>query len=349
MFRTALERLEAGIGEVVAYATTNDSIRAQLGDMPEMGTPTSVEARLLQVAAKVPASAQWKVMDHCAAIGRLYALYEQYAESVLSDWLSFRRQDLKFSELPEELQGSYRIGFAEVLGSLSEAKYSHLSFDAMVTEYSKSSRGEVSYTLYPECLIYHRNNLRLAELTAITGRCEAGDFGHWLADSRDIAGHFESKKKLTELSESKLKDFVQYRNDAAHGGIATDEIMGLQQIGDLADFLLALCRSYNQMIDHTALNYMIEREAAHKIGMVSEVYSGNIVVGIVEGTALRVGDRIATLTEKSCHYHSIVSLQLDNRSVDHVEVANSREVGFGLSSPALNRAKLVTIPGLVRR
>ncbi|UOA28237.1 hypothetical protein DSM107133_02982 [Pseudosulfitobacter sp. DSM 107133] len=135
-------------------------MRAVLSRVERQLEPTILHDDLCTLRGLAPEDIRWRVMDHCSAVGRIYAVYEHFCENVLHDWLHFLSARKPFLDLPEQIVGSYRTGFAHIVSRLPSPRYDHLSVEDLVSGYDAALKGESTYSLAPECLTHHQSNLR---------------------------------------------------------------------------------------------------------------------------------------------------------------------------------------------
>ncbi len=343
MILKPLERLQLGATALTSYITANDGMRSVLGRLPICSEPTELEFELTSLRHTAPTIPQWRILDHCSAVGRIYALYEQFAESILSEWIEFRSADVKFPDLPKGLKDGYTEGFPYILSMLHKNRYEHLSRENLVAQYHQALSGSSRYKLQSECLTHHQNNLRWDDLGQIFARCGIDGIGIWVQQSKSLQLHFQSTRKIQEQTSTKLKELVEYRNAAAHGTVAVDEILGTQKLIDIIQFVMCLCDTLSQLVNHEALKVMLEDGRVSCVGTITENLSSNIVIAIVEGVVLKTGSLIAVSTDSSYHRMTIESIQINGTPLAEVNIANAKEIGMKLNSNAPKRGRIIPI------
>lgn len=343
MLSSALTRLKNGVEGARAFLDANHVAREMASRFQVGLEPSHLEYdfdRLRQIA---PSPTAWRIFDHCAAMSRLYALFEQFCESVLADWIEFRTKGVKFVNLPEEIQNAYALGFPIALQDSKKVRYSHLIAADMISEYSNALKGEKEFRLTPECLTSHKGNIRWDEISGMFGRCGVEGLTSWVGLNTNLIDHFQEKKKILEQANSKLSEFVRYRNDAAHGLVAPDEILGRDQICDYAEFIVALCTCLSELVSHSAVEFLISSGIASDIGIVKEVKKNCVVVCNVEGANINLGDRLHLLTHRSCSVRVVNGLMLDDSPKNNIVVAVATEVGIQFDMPGIRRARVVAV------
>lgn len=346
MFSDEYEGLCAELDAIVAHSRANAEMRAVLSRVERQLEPTIIHNDLCALRGLAPEDIRWRVMDHCSAVGRLYAVYEHFCENVLHEWLYFLSARKPFLDLPEQIVGSYQTGFAHIVSRLPSPRYDHLSIEDLVSGYDTALKGELTYSLAPECLSHRQSNLRWNELTEIYRRFGILDVGEWLSKDDEIKDFFgNAGARTVEQITSKLSELVQYRNDASHGLVSVDEILGQQQFMEFATFIRVLCSSLNALHRRYALALLQETGDAQKIGTLTEKFRGNVVIVKVTNGTLEKGQAISFLADGYCVERRVLSMQVDDVEVSAMSFVGEVEVGIKLDR-GISRKKAAVITNL---
>lgn len=338
--------LARAIDDIVAarsFLVVNAQLRAILGSHRPSFEPDILSHDLHEVSLLAPDVVSWRVQDHCAAVSRIYAIFEKYCESILADWIGFRVQGCLYAELPEKMITAYPEGVLTVLGAIKHVRYSHLSEKEIIGEYNKALEGGNDFRIAPECLTYHRNNLRLPDVIEMFEKSGVRNCDSWLAKHPSLSDHFQTGKKLNEQTASKLWDFIKYRNDAAHGSVIVDEILSQNEIESFCDFIVSLMIALDELVSSNVVDWLEQNGRASQIGAVNEIFSDNIVVANIEGITIRTGDSLFLKNSKSCTIRKIEMIKVNDDHVPEVVVANPMEVGLKFNGPAPKRAAIFSI------
>jgi hypothetical protein len=341
-----LLRLETGIRAAINFFQCNNAMKTLIEAQSAHMEPSILEAQLHQQRYLLVEDTQARILTHCASISWMYALFEQFCEAILGDWIDFRSKDCLFSDLPEKMQEGYKSGLIMILSNLSNPRYGHLSENNLIANYDRALNNERGFTLTPECLTHHKNNLRWPDLLEIFGRCGIGDLEGWAANHPLLTDYFDSPRKIVERLIRKLSVFIQYRNEAAHGKIDVDQILGLEDLEDYANFLIAVCAVIDELVRKHKLQRLDSMEVVGSLGSVSESLSNHIMVGTIEGVSIKVGDYLYLLGERRCVQRQILSLQLSGVEQVSLVIAKPTEVGIKLDGPVVNRARIYRAPHL---
>jgi hypothetical protein len=285
--------------------------------------------------------AEERIFRHCAIMTQLYGIYELFAESTLSFWLSRLPRYQAFPDLPEAFKNAYREGIAHVIRNIERRRYRHLTLPSVLGKYLASVQGDSSWEFVDDALTSHESNLRHSQFVRMFN--SVGLEGVWqsLEENTHIIEHkaeSDSNKSLEQL----VLDLVTFRNEASHG--APDEILGSDVLNEWIGFVRAFCSALADVITHR----VVSAEATYKpnsvIGTVTETLRDNIVIVTCELGMLRVGESIYFLREKDCTNAKIESLHLND--VNHEEIHIDQigiEVGVKTSIKVRGNTRLVRL------
>jgi hypothetical protein len=78
MFPALLAKVFQQVDTVKRSIETTDEARNLLSAPEEI-------PELASLRSKAPTTTEWRIYDHCAALTRLYAIYERFVEEVIAD------------------------------------------------------------------------------------------------------------------------------------------------------------------------------------------------------------------------------------------------------------------------
>lgn len=344
MYSDKFDSLCIELDAIAAHGQANVKMRNVLSRVENRLELSTLEEELYDLKQGAPAAIQWRVMDHCSAVARLYAVYEHYCENILHDWLQFLTARKPFLELPEQIIRNYPKGFAHIISLLPSSRYEQLSVEDMVAGYNLALMGAASYNLIPECLTHHRMNLRWEELREIYQRFGMMDVADWLSKDTEIINFFETagKRTIDQIS-AKLAELVQYRNDASHGAVSVGEILGHQQFSEFANFIRIICSSLNDMHRRYALELLLDTSEAQKVGAVTERLRGNIIICKMKSGTVSKGQIVSFLADGYCVERRVLSMQIDGVEVEAISFIGELELGIKLDRDiSRNKAAVLT-------
>jgi hypothetical protein len=135
--------------------------------------------------------------------------------------------------------------------------------------------------------------------------------------------------------ENELRDFIDYRNEAAHGPVSVDSLIGLSSLLEFADFIERLCQTIRELVSWAIIKLKAESEGAVKIAKITEHFENDAIIATtVSQCALSVGDTFYICGQSSCYPATIASAQLNGVSHVSVDVEARVEVGLKFNPPA---------------
>jgi hypothetical protein len=122
MFERLLEIVKLDIATVRAIIQTNNKLRSTIFSQDNLNQQelehSSEFSSLLKI---VPNDIEWQVYDSCAAVTRLYAIYESFVENLIEEWIRLLPKIVSnYSELGEKIQNTHREGTARLLLDLNK-------------------------------------------------------------------------------------------------------------------------------------------------------------------------------------------------------------------------------------
>lgn len=313
-----------------AYLSATSEMRRIAFTPPAYSEPSILDSDLAGVKEGAPDHVRWRVIEHTLTVGHLYALYESYCEELLRDWIGFLTQRFSFLDLPEKLVEGYKEGFARLSSMLPSPRHPMLTIDSIVENYHSALRGDETYNLDPECLTYHRNNLRWTDLCQLFARCGVDNLGDWVGSCAVTVNFFDGGPgHVVDQLSSKLTDLIQYRNDCSHGLADADEILGYEDLLDMIDLILALANALDQLIIWKKLEILLERGEAASAGKVSEVFrkAGAFICTSVEGR-FEVGRTVYIKTGANMNIDEIISIRINDTDATVVDAVAGQEIGI---------------------
>lgn len=343
MYSAFLERTLKSIHALKRHLATSEALRSSIAegilkcksDVPCFALPP------MPVDA-APERLEWRVIDHCTAVTRVYAIYEQFAQEMIREHLSLLQSRMAFEDLPDETRKAYRKGLAEILLKKDGPRYGNLNLPDMIAQYDRALTGK-SYVLEPQALLITEQNLRMQELNRLFTACGIASVDVWLEKHGAVVSFFAKEGRLAASAEHEMAELIKYRNDAAHGSINVDNLLGLDYLYEFCDFISSVCQALSERVQMTAIERLLSVGAAQKVGQVSECFRSNtVLVAKVTGRFL-VGDTIYLCGENYCLKREILSLQIQDIAHNSVFLDEVTEVGFGISEAGRNKSQIIVI------
>ncbi|HEY9799604.1 MAG TPA: MAE_28990/MAE_18760 family HEPN-like nuclease [Leptolyngbyaceae cyanobacterium] len=185
MFQNILESIKININTVRSIIKTNDKLMNILfSSSAGIKTEISEETKLILNTAlpEIPKLREWRIYEHCAAVTRLYAIYENFVEELISNWLIIL-PDLypQYSDLEETIRENHQEGVGKLLIELKKKKsrYEHLSPEKVMQGLFYGTTGEKKYELLPDAFLIQEQNLRRDTKESLGQIREVGKITEW--------------------------------------------------------------------------------------------------------------------------------------------------------------------------
>src|SRR6266404_3350668 len=172
MYEPLVERLVRNIVAIKKQIQLSGAIRSMVGDRSLKCTNASgLCFDIGAVYDAAPDTTDWRIIDHCSAVTRLYAVYERFVEEILGAHLQYLEQNVAYGDLDEKFRLQHRRSIGQILLDLDKDRYKDtLSFDSILDDISGIFHGQ-KYRLLPQAMLAHDQNLRMKDLGSLFERC----------------------------------------------------------------------------------------------------------------------------------------------------------------------------------
>jgi hypothetical protein len=292
-----------------------------------------------------PDKLEWRIIDHCAAVTRIYAIYEQFVHEMVREHLSLLQSRMSFGELPVAIQASYRSGMAKIIEKIDGPRFGDLDLAKLVGGYNSALMGE-DYVLEPRAMLMQEQNLRFQELQRFLNACGIEDVGTWIEQHRSIKSFFAVGGRLSASAANEMAELIKYRNDAAHGSIDISDILNINGLVEFCEFVMAVCEALSERVQLAGLKILEAQSHVRVGGRIKESLRGGLVaIGEMAGQ-YKVGETIYLCGGDYCLERRVVSLQLDDVSHEAVDLAPPAELGILLDAPGKKGAFVMIVEPL---
>lgn len=278
-------------------------------------------------------------VSSCAT--RLYAIYENFVHQVVSDYLDAIPELKRFATLSAGFQQEYRIGISYLLGRLDHARYHHLKHENVIGWYHGAITNTTPYRFVAEALIRHEENLRLQVVDSLLSRVQLPGIREWISNHGEVLALYTEHTAVHEQLEAELRNFVQLRNDAAHGNIA--DLVGPDAQLRFCDMIESLILAIASYIHRCVLHMREEAGKVKRIGKVTEVFprKGVFIAQIDSRVTVQVGLQVHFIGLGYCGALPIMSLQLDDEPIaGFTSTQPNLEVGVRVSGLPKKNAEI---------
>lgn len=225
---------------------------------------------------KPPQKLAWQIFDHCAAVSRLYALFEQTICDLVTEYTGLLPTVVpKFSDLCDRSRNQLRIGIGTILTKWGPDKplYSSIREESIAAGFADGLRGK-PYHLLADAFLVSPENFRSTALGRLFSDLGFDDAISFARKYEGVRQFIETRLSSTETLESYLDLFVRTRNESSHGNIST--IASAKQIIDYADFLCELFNAFAILLRSDILKRGTMTGQTQDVAEILHVYTGGI-------------------------------------------------------------------------
>ncbi len=311
MYQQFLIKAQEDIATIRSIIKTNENLRNLI-----LTSSTKQNSKIIKILKQdIPKTRNWRIYDHCSAVTKLYAIYENFVKELIRDWLGVLSSlFVSYSDLDERIKNTHRIGIGRLLLDLKKNRYKHLSIDEVISGLYYGISKEKEYDLLPDAFLFHEQNLRREILEKLLADSGIDNTWNWIEKHRNIKNFVEEIRGSQNTAEGELNELISYRNDAAHGAII-DDFLGFNALLELCDFIEGLCQAVAELFAYKTIKYQEENGKAKKIGEITEWFDRRkaaVAVAKLEEITLSVGDRCYLINENIswCQFTTIESIQI---------------------------------------
>ncbi len=327
MHTALLDRSLEAFAAVRKHVSFSANLRDQVAQ-PSFGCKAEGEKcfDISAILGEAADATSWRVIDHCAAITRTYALFESFVLQLLREYLLFLSGAYTLTALGPEFKAKYTRGLGQIMLDQDKQRYSYIDITKLIAGANEALTDGAGYQIQPEALLRNEQNLRMTELHRLFSQCGLTNVEAWVTSHSVVADFFKDQSRLSETAESELRQIVDYRNAAAHGDV--DEVLGVEVLVEFTEFMEALCLSIVDFIQYDTLRRAKELGRATVVGHISERYHDDIIVAKITNATLAVGDSLYVFGKGLTMTAEVRSIQLDDVDVAAATVVDETEVGL---------------------
>jgi hypothetical protein len=324
------ENVHRRIAAICAVSQFNDHIRSHVIDEADLSAAAAAAgaARYVEARRHVAEALQWKVFSHCASVTRLYALYEAFVYDLIAAWLKAAPSlYTSYAQLPEALVTQHRVGVGVLLQKFGGgARTEDLTELGIVGPLYSGLSGQQEFALIPDAFFIDLRNLRHDELCGLFRRVSLGDLSAWLAEHSELQAMCDSAG--TTLV-GRLKELVEYRNEAAHAREDIRETLGVSAFQEIANFIQALCSALHQFVVVRYVDVLQDMGRLETLGTVTEYLpqADACILTVQAAVRLSVGDDVIARGRHTCFPTKITDLQDHDRPLQTFDAVPGHELG----------------------
>lgn len=335
MYEALFERAKINIDALKVHLKSSQAMRIHLRRVIDSG------GNIDGLDHDAFGSVDWKILDHCLVVTRLYAIYEHFCHYILSAHLGVIEKHCVYQQLSESLKTNHRTGVSRIIERIENPRYKDIDLPSFVEGYQQAISGK-SYKLEPAAMLHHDQNLRLADLHGLMVRCGIEGLEGWLNQHPALDSFFKQTSGTATTVESKLTDMIKYRNEAAHFGLTIDEVLSETVLEEHCNFMIALLRALTDKVCDAGLDLLISTKNACVSGNVTEVFRKNKACVITATGKFALGEEVYIRGGTTCELAKILNIRMSDKDVPSVEV-NNEEVGLLLSVVPSKFSEVITL------
>ena len=333
MFQQLLQQAKDNISTVRAIIKTNENIRIILLNENKITQTTSEDyIKIIDTLKKdIPKTKEWRIYDHCAAVTKLYAIYENFVEDLIRDWLNLLPElFLNYDDLEERIRTTHQFGVGKLLLDLNKNRYEHLSIKEVINGLYLGVNNTDKYELLPDAFLFHEQNLRREILDKLLADAGISNAWQWVNRHKSMKKFIEEIRGGQNTSEGELNELISYRNDAAHGALI-DDFLGFNALLELCDFVESICEALIDLVTYKVIKQKERIGKAQKIGEITEWFQKpQAGVAQVTDISLKTNSNLFLVNENIayCQPAVIQSIQIEGKTIQEVKATQNMEIGL---------------------
>lgn len=285
--------------------------------------------------------ANLKVFSVSSCVTRLYAVYENFIESVISDYLDILVENLRYSELSDGFKSEYRVGISHILQKIDQGRYEHLQHEKIIHWYHEALRNNEKYRFVTDALTRHEQNLRLNIVNNLLAKIDLKNLQEWISKNNHTVSLFPDEESTYTRLESEIKNFVQLRNDASHGVL--DSLDGSENLERFCTLVEKITSSIACYLSHSIILIMESKGNARRVGQVTEVFgqSGAFILKGDTGETFSINEKLYFIGNSYSCSQGIESIRISDQDVQSFTITTSDdEVGLKCSQLIKKKSKV---------
>jgi hypothetical protein len=287
--------------------------------------------------------AEEKIFRHCAVIGQLYSLYENFSEDLLAAWLNRLSKYYKHDELSLKFQARYRRGISKILADINKNKHRKIDLEKVVDRYLGAIRNDINWEIIPEAITSHENNLRSSELAEMFKSSNIENVLGMIDEDVNIRSYLSLGLAENPLASKVLDNFVQYRNDATHGD--PENILGVSALYSWVEFIYLLNQALYYIITVNIIKENIRTSPHIVIGEIIKLYSNNISIVKMCSGSIEVQKKYYIVKNNKYNILDVLSIQIEGIDTKKVSFSGKEiDIGIKTSNEVVNGSLLVSMP-----
>lgn len=351
MFRSHSEKFNANVSKTIDIVHWQEELRNLIYPPSNQPEEAAENVELLETFRTTsPPKIDWRIHDHCAAISRLYALFEEAICEIVTDYVRLTPKYFpKFEDLREPFRKQYRIGIGTILTKWAPSN-SLFPFaeENIAAGLADGLRGYDKYNLLADAFLLTSENFRWSTVNKILSDIGIDKPMSLIEKDQHLSSFKEQSLMDLGSPANYLDSFVRARNEAAHGTITN--VLGIKKLKEYAEFISIIVAAIGRLLCSDLIKQGLKTGETVLSAKVIKKFSDNVVVvEAVTNTSLTVGD-ILYVGKKNVIRAEVVSIRTGSTQHDKIELGALQRFGLKMDVPLkenflLYRIKPETDPG----
>lgn len=275
-------------------------------------------------------SSTGKTIQYNAVIISLYGSFENYIDSIISNYLDIVFSNTEtYEALPDKIQGKYKNKIGEFLSTPRHFYGIDIPLNNVIENYLEVLKSNFSGNINKEFLLMHSGNLRMEQVCSVMTELGIENMGqkifkHPLMKNFQIdALGFDENDYELKVSRNRpelsihLDKLVEQRNSVAHGWVEENRI----SVHDLTTYVIPFLKILAQVILRLLLcesyKYVtLESTGFSKVPLT--VIDNHIVCLHIEGQTINNGDYIIYDVKNKLNCAQIKRIEIDRKPVNFI-------------------------------
>jgi len=338
MFDSLLTRTRKEFSTTISIVDTHEALRAITFDTLAAPDLKTRNEELVDVASRAPLRTSWLLYDHCAAVTRLYAIFEGFIEEVVKGYLDALPELFpRYADLPLRIRTQHRVGVAQILLRLGkEGLFGGLSESHVIGGIAAGHQSE-KYYLFADAYLIDPQNYRAELLNQIFGYLDFTDIWSGV-ENHELVRSFMLTRDPLETPKSLLKKLVEDRNLASHSSASS--VWPAAEIRAMAAFLEAVSQGIVEIVFKNLITYQSNAKLIELVGTVIHVFSENIVGISCHGIPISTGDLVIVAQRSAAFTSRIESIQEGQITHDSLYPKLGQQIGIKLDRRVALNARI---------
>ncbi len=340
MFWSTVERTRKDLRDLKSVVGANERLRDLIFSFGSDQPGGSLEQKFFSIQKESPAKSVWALYDHCAAVTRLYAIFEDFVDSIVKEYLEALPGIYpSYINLPATVINQHRLGVAQILSKLGDkGLFKHLSERDALTGISEGNLGR-DYVLLPDAFLTDTQNYRVDQVNQVFSYLDIVNIWAGVEKHRALLQYMLSRDS-NETPRTILNKLVEDRNFASHSSVSY--VMSTPELISLASFLEAAVLAISEIVRKKCISlecaFGMRLEQFH----VLHTYSNQIAGVRFLGGNIKIGDSLLVLAGDGAYLAQVTSIRNGSTVLENAGCDVYPELGLGLDVGVRKGDRLVS-------